>query len=173
MKTARESHGSVYFEGFLYVIGGCNPRYLAECERYDSSLNKWEDIAPMPQASSNHQTIVCEDTRRIHTLGGKNDTGLLDLIQEFDLHSQTWRVLDVKLQFKSELIPSFTVKNQAEIFFIQGGAVYSFNSLTYAITQVKAITNITSSHGPSYYAKGTLYYPNGSGPLQKLELDRA
>jgi hypothetical protein len=124
----------------------------------------------MPHASSNHQTIVSEDTRRIHTLGGKNDTGLLDLIQEFDLESQMWRVLDVKLQFKSELIPSFTVKDQAGIFFIQGGTVYSFSSITYAITEVKAITNITSSHGPSYYAKGTLYYPNGSGPLQKLKL---
>jgi hypothetical protein len=168
MKTARYFHGSVFYGGFLYVIGGQNPSYLAECERYDSLKNNWEAIAPMPHAASHHDSLVCGYTRRIYTLGGHNFTGCLDFIQEFELESQTWKLLEVKLPSKSCYIPCFRVKNQALIYFIQGGALHSFSPITYTLANVKPVTNMQSYNGPSYFAKGTLYYPPQSGPVQKL-----
>jgi hypothetical protein len=169
MKTPRNRHSSVFYGRFLYVIGGYNTANLAECERYDSSLDKWEPIAPLPHASRRHEAIVCENTRRIYTFGGISSTSDLDLIQEFELERQTWKLLEVKLPSKSRDIPCFRVKNQALIYFIQDGAVRSFSPITYTLANVKPVTNILSWNGPSYYAKGTLYYPtDGSGPLQKL-----
>jgi hypothetical protein len=169
MKTPRYLHGSVFYGGFLYVIGGYNgSAYSAECERYDSSQEKWQPIAPLPHASRFHEAIVCGYTRRIYTFGGENSTGHLDLIQEFELESQTWKILEVKLPSKSYCIPCFRVKNQALIYFIQDGALRSFSPITYTLANVKPVTNIQSWSGPSYYAKGTLYYPNDAGPLQKL-----
>jgi hypothetical protein len=168
MKTPRRRHSSVFYEMFLYVIGGYNTAYLAECERYDTLHNHWQTIPPLPHATGWHEAIVCGNTRRIYTLGGRNSTGDLDLIQEFELESQTWKLLDVKLPSKSCYIPCFRAKDQALIYFIQGGALHSFSPITYALTQVKTVDNIQSSQGACYFVKGTLYYPNEAGPLQKL-----
>jgi hypothetical protein len=168
MKTPRFAHGSVFYGGFLYVIGGRNTSYLAECERYDISQDKWLPIAPLPHANSHQEAIVCGYTRRIYILGGYISTGHLDLIQEFELESQTWKLLEVKLPSKSNAIPCFRGKNQALIYFIQGGALHSFSPITSTLANVKPVTNILSYHGPSYFAKGILYYPHQSGPLQKL-----
>jgi hypothetical protein len=167
MKTARRSHGSVLYGGFLYVIGGRNDANLAECERYDTLHNHWQPIPPLPHRSSGHTAIVCGYTRRIYTLGG-NDGSDSNLIQEFELERQTWKLLEVKLPSKSRWIPCFRVKNQALIYFIQGGALHSFSPITYTLTNVKPLTDIESFHGPSYFAKWTLYYPPESGPVKKL-----
>jgi hypothetical protein len=96
MKTARSWHGSVFYGGILYVIGGYNGRVLAECERYDTLHNHWQPIPPLPHTSYKHAAIVCGYTRRIYTLGGSDGLNL-DLIQEFELESQTWKILEVKL----------------------------------------------------------------------------
>jgi hypothetical protein len=168
MMTARYGHGSVFDGGFLYVIGGYNDTRLAECERYDTLHNHWQPIPPLPHASNAHTAIVCGYTRRIYTLGG-HDGSDLDLIQEFELESQTWKLLEVKLPFKSRDIPCFRVKNQALIYFIQGGALHSFSPISYALANVKPVTDITSYHGPSYFVKGTLYYDSyNCGRLLKL-----
>jgi hypothetical protein len=168
MKTARYCYGSVFYGGFLYVIGGSdtNCYAIAECERYDTLHNHWQPIPPLPHTSNWHAAIVCGYTRRIYTLGGC-DGSSLDLIQEFELESQTWKLLEVKLPSKSAGIPCFRLKNQALIYFIQGGALHSFSPITYTLSFVKPVTNIKSYHGPSYFAKGTLYYPK-NGPVQKL-----
>jgi hypothetical protein len=169
MKTARFGHGSVFYGGFLYVLGGYNTAYLEECERYDTLHNHWQPIPPLPQARQWHAAIVCGYTRRIYTLGGNDSSGSLDLMQEFEPESQTWKLLKVKLPSKSYCIPCFRVKNQALIYFIVGGALHSFSPITYTLTNVKPVTNITSYNRPSYFAKGTLYYPpDDSGPLKKL-----
>jgi hypothetical protein len=170
MKTPRYRHGSVLYGGFLYVIGGYNITDLAECERYDSFQDKWEPIAPLPHASRCQEAIVCGYTRRIYILGGyTNSICGLDLIQEFELESQTWKLLEIKLPSKSFCIPCFRVKNQALIYFILGGALRSFSPITYTLANIKPVTNINSWNGPSYYAKGTLFYPGqDAGPLQKL-----
>jgi hypothetical protein len=170
MQTARYSHGSVFDGGFLYVIGGSydSRSYLAECERYDTVHKHWQPISALPQASCAHAAIVCGYTRRIYTLGGC-DGSYLDLIQEFELESQTWKSLEVKLPAKSHYIPCFRVKNQALIYFIQGGALHSFSPITYTLANVKPVTNIQSYHGPSYFVKGTLYYAGyNCGRLLKL-----
>jgi hypothetical protein len=169
MKTARRGHGSVFYGGYLYVIGGTvdDSLGLAECERYDTLHNHWRPIPPLPRASDQNAAIVCGYTRRIYTLGGWSSTGALNLIQEFELESQTWKLLEVKLPSKSDNIPCFRVKNQTLIYFIQGGALHSFSPITYTLANVKPLTNIISFNRPSYFAKGTLYYPQ-SGPVKKL-----
>jgi hypothetical protein len=170
MKTARSGHGSVFYGGFLYVIGGCQDRMaLAECERYDTLHNHWKPIPPLPNASCHHTAIVCGYTRRIYTLGGYGGS-FLDLIQEFELESQTWELLEVKLPSRGNGIPCFRVKNQDLIYFILDGALHSFSPITYTLANVKPVTKIYSLCGPSYFTKGTLYYPDSSGPVQKLVL---
>jgi hypothetical protein len=169
MNTARRAHGSVFYGGFLYVIGGTvNGACLAECERYDTLHDHWQPIPPLPHASCRHAAIVCGYTRRIYTLGGENGSSL-DLIQEFELESQTWKLLEVKLPSKSDNIPCFRVKNQALIYFILGGALHSFSPITYTLANVKPVEYDISYNGPSYFAKGTLYYPR-DGPVLKLDI---
>jgi hypothetical protein len=168
MNTPRYYHGSVFYGGSLYVIGGYNgSANLAECERYDIFQDKWEPIAPQPHPSDCHEAIVCGYTRRIYTLGGYDGSDL-DLIHEFELESQTWKLLEVTLPSKSSSFPCFRVKNQTLIYFIQGGAVHSFSPITYTLANIKPVDSIRSYQGACYYAKGTLYYPTESGPLQKL-----
>jgi hypothetical protein len=168
MKTRRSYHRSVFYGGFLYVIGGMNTACLAECERYDTIHNHWQPIPPLPHKSHAHASIVCGYTRRIYILGGHDGSARLDLIQEFELESQTWKLLEVKLPSNTCWIPCFRVKNQALIYFIQGGALHSFSPITYTLANVKPVSDFQSSNGPCYFSKGTLYYPIGDDPVKKL-----
>jgi hypothetical protein len=135
----------VFYGGFLYVIGGYNGlSALAECERYDTLHNHWQPIPPLPSASYQHAAIVCGYTRRIYTLGGRNSTGYLDLIQEFELESQTWKLLEVKLPSKSDEIPCFRVRNQA--------LITSSKAVLFTPSVQSPTPSLTSSQSPTSQA---------------------
>ena len=61
MASAREGHGVAVLDGKLYAVGGQNYEEEDEeeedvrinrVERFDSSTNAWEEVAPMATARS-------------------------------------------------------------------------------------------------------------------------
>ncbi|WP_204256540.1 kelch repeat-containing protein, partial [Mammaliicoccus sciuri] len=65
MLTARGYHCSIYFEDFLYVLGGYNSTYTQKCERYDLQQNRWSEVAPLPVVRGvNSEGYLC--VRRVN-----------------------------------------------------------------------------------------------------------
>jgi len=48
MLSARQAHGSVYNENYLYAIGGVEEYSIAECERLLVSEDQWKTLTPLP-----------------------------------------------------------------------------------------------------------------------------
>jgi hypothetical protein len=59
MITERREHGTVYYAGYLYAIGGTGPK--AECERYVCAEDRWEPLLPLPVACESMSCLVIGD----------------------------------------------------------------------------------------------------------------
>jgi hypothetical protein len=68
MLAARYAHASVYFEDFLYVLGGYTSTYTQRCERYDLQQNRWSEVTPLPAALCQLGVVLMQ--RHIYALGG-------------------------------------------------------------------------------------------------------
>jgi hypothetical protein len=66
MLTARQGHGSAYFEGYLYVIAGTTEL----CERYDLEQNTWTAIPPLSSSQYYMGVVVLESTKQLFSIGG-------------------------------------------------------------------------------------------------------
>jgi hypothetical protein len=52
MKTGRAMSAVIFFNNELFVFGGYNGNNMDSCEKFSFSLNRWEDLPPMPVARS-------------------------------------------------------------------------------------------------------------------------
>jgi hypothetical protein len=67
MLTPRSHHGSAYFGGWLYVIGGVGTKL---CERYDLQQT-WTAIPPLPTTATKYYQIgVVVSCDKLYCLGG-------------------------------------------------------------------------------------------------------
>jgi hypothetical protein len=67
MLTPRHQHGSAYFGGWLYVIGGVGTKL---CERYDLQQT-WTAIPPLPTTGTKYNSIgVVVSCDKLYCLGG-------------------------------------------------------------------------------------------------------
>jgi hypothetical protein len=67
MLNPRQAHGSAYFGGWLYVIGGWETKL---CERYDLQQT-WTAIPPLPTTASNYWGMgVVVSCDKLYCLGG-------------------------------------------------------------------------------------------------------
>jgi hypothetical protein len=67
MLTPRHCHGSAYFGGWLYVIGGYGTKL---CERYDLQQT-WTAIPPLPTTATTYCHIgVVVSCDKLYCLGG-------------------------------------------------------------------------------------------------------
>ncbi|XP_056137429.1 gigaxonin-like [Lampris incognitus] len=91
MSTARQGHGVVAAEGYLFVMGGVNEQLtvLDSGERYDPESNTWCPIPPMIQARQNFG--VAELDGMIYVLGGENQEMELVSVEVYDPHVKTWK----------------------------------------------------------------------------------
>jgi len=52
MVTPRCAHGCIALNGYIYVFGGFNGKFLDSVERYDPYIKSWETMTPMPESRS-------------------------------------------------------------------------------------------------------------------------
>jgi hypothetical protein len=170
MLSARWAHGSTYFEGEVYMISGMNgtDNHISQYERYNCTSQTWEALPDIPQKVRCTNPITVEATGCIFVFGGYNDSAYQDCIQELDLGTLSWRLLDVRLNTKTYLIPCFKLSSEAtDVFYVESGFLYKFDTLQYKISLVRAVT-IPSEHyqGPSYYFNSMLYMSRNSGQAE-------
>jgi hypothetical protein len=165
MLKKRHEHCSVYFDGFVYVIGGD----IHTCERFSETEGSWQALNPYPGRARRASCIVLD--RGLYVLGGASPTSL-NSIQKLDLTSLTWEVLEVKLPYLTSGIPCFKLSpNAPQFFFVIEMTLYTFKASSSTVHRVKVLgQDINSLFGPSYYSKGVLYCSSCYGDATSLEI---
>merc|ERR550514_108359 len=76
--------------GKLYAFGGVNRDGLtcSSVERYDSSMNQWETIAPMTVPRRSYAVAVLDG--KIYVAGGENDFETFSSVERFDPVANAW-----------------------------------------------------------------------------------
>jgi hypothetical protein len=173
MQCPRTQHGCVYFQGFVYVLGGVSEAhvYLSACERYSPTANSWEAIAALPIACCEMSVLVVGSSMSLFAFAGFSGKSL-DTIQELSLERLTWRVRELQLPLASRRTISFMMNAQANlIYFVQDKLLFSFNPDDNSIIKLSALTTkVGHAYGPCFFSRGFLYCSYNGGEIDKLRL---
>jgi hypothetical protein len=171
MLTSRSLHGSAYFGGFLYVIGGEETKF---CERYDMRRQTWTAIPPLPTTATNYyRSGVVVSCDKLYCLGGTTDryngsAASRDAILTLSLESLSWSTLAVKLPSIACDMACFT--KDSEVYFVLSSKLYRLTQDN-RITQVCTLSaNIQSHFGPSYYSGRSIYSTSSEGKPYKVDV---
>ena len=106
----------VYFQGFLYVIGGKQKEEVANCvHKYSPDTNLWQEVASMNVSRSLLCAVADKDT--IYAIGGKADNQMLDVVERFDSKMNSW--CRVASMLKKKFLPCVAILN-ARVFLFGG-----------------------------------------------------
>ena len=79
----------VYFQGFLYVIGGEKKGEVANCvHKYNPDTNLWQEVAAMNVSRSSLCAVADKDT--LYAIGGYANIQTLDVVERFDPKKNSW-----------------------------------------------------------------------------------
>mmetsp|Transcript_18983 Transcript_18983/g.8839 ORF Transcript_18983/g.8839 Transcript_18983/m.8839 type:complete len:104 (-) Transcript_18983:298-609(-) len=101
MQHSRADHAIVFADKYVYVMGGIqyeSDMVLKTCERYDLENKTWTFFNSMKLGRSGHTAVA--DARRIYVSGGYiGYSNLTDSIEYFDMSTDEWYTLGVKLPY--------------------------------------------------------------------------
>jgi len=160
MSTARYSHGSLYFEGRVYVVGGCHTSALSDCESFECDGETWTTLQRMPQASYLSSLTELIHKRSILVIGGCDSNSDHQLnIQEYTVDSDEWRVWPIKLEYPDSSIHSFKLSRESSDVYIVGAP-----RLSKLDTTTQELSLIHSDLDPAFfhYLKGPCFYYNST-----------
>jgi hypothetical protein len=174
MKGRRSWHGSVYFEGKVYVFGGKTSRsiYTDACECYDFISDTWTRLLPMPIFLRDVAPIGIEG--KIYILGGRiNEKEYSNKIFTYDLSLNVWGVLTCKLPVKVSSFPCFkSRKDSSLINFVQDSHLWTFCAQqNEVVNQNQKLDRVAGEAiGPCYVFASRLYCPHDNGPSSVVSL---
>lgn len=121
MNHPRKEHVSLYLSNSVYVLGGYNGKsnnFLNLCERYDLETGHWHPISSMivPKCAFAATTL---NNRYIFAVGGYNGTIRLNSIEKYDIKTDKWTMLDIKM--KQSLSNSACFAYSEQSLMILGG----------------------------------------------------
>jgi len=164
MENIRYNHGTCYFEGMVYALGGqYDNKKMRACERLSLALGTWESISPSPEALSCINPICVERLKALFVFGGFN-THYLDAIHKFDIIKNEWTRLEAKMFRKAHYVPCFITKEDAlDIYFISQNYMGRLNTSKGKVLDVKVLNeDVYCYQGMSRYWNGSLYCPRYS-----------
>jgi hypothetical protein len=154
---SREKHGSVYYDGFVYVVGGVNPGI--SCERLNVQSLSWESFDPTPTTSLlSYTTLVSHPySRSIFSVCGFN------CVLKLSLGELTWDKIPIELPYSTFHIAAFSLG--ADLYFVQRSKLYGIDLERGLLFQVKTLKDYIMSSGQSFYTQGRLYCSDSEGDV--------
>ncbi|XP_035208271.1 kelch-like protein 8 isoform X2 [Stegodyphus dumicola] len=96
----RHNHGAVYYDNFIYVVGGCDPydtveqcRYIPRrsCFKFDLRTQTWSNLADMHFPRYDHSLIALDGL--MYAIGGQSDGERLHKTMEiYDFKRDRWQL---------------------------------------------------------------------------------
>ncbi|XP_062830541.1 kelch-like protein 35 isoform X2 [Anolis carolinensis] len=161
---------------WIYTVGGYDGFYrLASMECYDSFLNSWTTVAPLPLAVSSAAVVSC--LGQLYVIGGAlDDSTNTDKVQCYDPEENQWRILS-PAPFSQRCINAVSLDN---LIYVVGGLlsqVFSYNPLNDTWSKVASLSRplescgVTVCHGKIFILGGR--DENGQGTDKVFALDVA
>lgn len=139
MYMARAFHSVVYYEGSVYVFGGCNGNTrLKTCEKLDLSKGNWMYLSNMHEARSHFTIAVVGD---MFYLGGGIGSNSLET---FEPKSLTFRKLIVTLPHESYWTLMAPLENR--VIILQGNKQLSYSPEDKRLKQDAALVSSANSN---------------------------
>jgi len=125
MINGKWSHALVHYKGFIYSIGGYIKGKVEVnlCERYNVKMNKWEEIEGLSEKRANPHVFLFENS--MFCFGGVSNGQPLTSIEKYEIHEDSWKLLEVKMSFSFYEMPSF--KLNSDVFFFNRKETQSFS----------------------------------------------
>lgn len=173
MLRPRCMHYTIYFENFIYVIGGFDGKPMTGCERYDWSKEDWETLPALPVATSRGSLIGKKKTRTLYMLGGaRGARDYTDKVMAFRIASMSWEELQFTLDSPGKSLAVFQVENDPTAFYYVNNSTLLRLSLEDGeVLAIKHLErHVTCNSGQARYFKHTLYCTSNDGPSIQLKL---
>lgn len=119
----------------IYVIGG-KPQYplgspTENVEVYDSDLEFWSGLSPMPVSIYAHAAAVTSESDAIYVFGGKDeDEEFLDTVFRYDIKYDSWSLVTTQMPRPCGFCSAFEYQSK---FYVFGGTAYRENILLMSI----------------------------------------
>jgi hypothetical protein len=120
MEVGRSNHCVIYFKNFVYVLVGCNElnQYTNKCERLKIPDLKWERIASCPEVVDTCSVTALDNSNFLFMTGGRlNSQSLTSSIHRFDVVSNFWKKLSVKIPIETSVHGSCFLNSQELLIF--------------------------------------------------------
>lgn len=142
MNTGRNSHGICYFQGSIFVVGGCtdNEGYSAKCEALDisngSNLAKaWRKIADL-NYPANAPCLANFNDKKLFKFGGLlKIVTVNNFIEMFEPEKNLWSVIDYSAK---TYVSDFNLLAYSSAIQVNSKEIYIFGG-----TENEAISNTT------------------------------
>lgn len=145
MLEGRIKFDAVVFENKVFVCGGQNyinqkEKYLKTAELYDVDTDIWKPLPTMSTARYNHCLYLYK--RSIFAVGGSDGENVLNTIEEFNLTSNNWTLIEMVTHEPIILFTITNTKKEEEILVIGGNngkmnlsmvVVYNFEKMTSSV----------------------------------------
>ncbi|KAJ8313496.1 hypothetical protein KUTeg_008057 [Tegillarca granosa] len=133
MMSPRCAHASCSSENNIYVLGGKskypNGEALNKMEYYETDLDIWVSLEPMPLRAYHHSAVVYDGA--IFVFGGIDEMAeYLDTVCRYDIQKETWYLVKTKMRKPRAC---FQALLHDDDIFIVGGSSKHENVLTLEI----------------------------------------
>jgi len=120
MNCGRANHCLLYYEGFVYVIGGCDHdnKYSNRVERLSTETKTWEVLAPTNRPRDSSSAIIHESEKSIYLFGGRFGGSLVTRsCEKYLIEANTWVTLNLELTFHSMVLGSIRFSEHEVLVF--------------------------------------------------------
>jgi hypothetical protein len=110
----------IYFEDYVYVIGGCDHdnKYTNRVERFSLESNIWEILSSTNRTRDSSTGVVHENEKSIYLFGGRYGGSLVSRsCEKFLIEKNIWVTLELNLTFQSMVLGSVRFSEHEVLVF--------------------------------------------------------
>mmetsp|Transcript_26175 Transcript_26175/g.46668 ORF Transcript_26175/g.46668 Transcript_26175/m.46668 type:complete len:399 (-) Transcript_26175:193-1389(-) len=130
MLYPRSNQGMIFYEGFVYAVGGLSSRgKVYQCERYSLQANKWESFEKVPVVYKAPSLTTLN--RHLYAIGRAQNLSS-EIILELCLLTLNWSLLIVSMPSVSPLTPLLVrdLNPDSEFLLFRTYDIWSFDPST-------------------------------------------
>ena len=120
MKSGRANHCLIYFDRYVYVIGGCDHdnRYTNRVERLNLSNFMWEDTASCNEIRDSTSGVGVERENALYVFGGRiGNASICRTIEKYIIASNIWISIHLKIGYDSMVLGSIMISPTKILIF--------------------------------------------------------
>ena len=133
MLLGRANHALVYFNSYVYVIGGCDSlnKYTNKCERISAATLSWERITSTNEIRDSTTGVGIHQDNSVYIFGARQANGLCtNSVEKYDVARKIWISLPITLTYNCMVAGSVQLPEDGMKVLVFGGQSATASPLT-------------------------------------------